>query len=521
MTDVMILQSVIEATVLPQVIEVMVGTDAVTETIIGVPGPAGPAGAAGAQGPAGNAGPPGPTGPQGAQGPAGVPGAVGARGPQGLPGDPGATGPAGAQGPPGLTGAQGPQGSAGAQGPQGAIGPQGPAGSGIGSGAQYDTGRDVLSFVKDTGTVWEIAASALADAVPFTFTQGSTGWSNGPAGQLNYNDDVVAWGFNISAPNVKVVPAQPAGWLSFERKFYQSGRFVAEYHLSHNGTNNSEARLWSFLAAHDGSHVFGMTTTTQLSFQGLAGGERLAFDWSNPTVGRVNMASGTRITAQANNVVVAEQLNAAGTSYISLPFLNASNQIQFNAGAYVVNSVAGTPAFDMVPAALTAGQPIIRVNGGTLTAAGTIDVINAVMYVNGAMRGILQNNYNGTNSGAEVRLHALYGNSGCDTKLVWENFGINGTASAFSAGIDQSDNAKWKLSAANALGSNDRITVDANAVAMGLPARLKSHSVAALPNAATSGAGAMIYVSDESGGAVPAFSDGTNWRRVTDRVVVS
>lgn len=31
----------------------------------------------------------------------------------------------------------------------------------------------------------------------------------------------------------------------------------------------------------------------------------------------------------------------------------------------------------------------------------------------------------------------------------------------------------------------------------------------------------LIYVTDETGGAVPAFSDGTNFRRVTDRAVVS
>ena len=31
----------------------------------------------------------------------------------------------------------------------------------------------------------------------------------------------------------------------------------------------------------------------------------------------------------------------------------------------------------------------------------------------------------------------------------------------------------------------------------------------------------MIYVSDESGGAVPAFSDGSDWRRVSDRAVIS
>lgn len=35
------------------------------------------------------------------------------------------------------------------------------------------------------------------------------------------------------------------------------------------------------------------------------------------------------------------------------------------------------------------------------------------------------------------------------------------------------------------------------------------------------GRAAFVYVSDESGGAQMAFSDGTNWRRFTDRAVVT
>jgi len=54
----------------------------------------------------------------------------------------------------------------------------------------------------------------------------------------------------------------------------------------------------------------------------------------------------------------------------------------------------------------------------------------------------------------------------------------------------------------------------------GAPVSLEHYAVASLP-AAASWSGALIYVPDESGGAVPAFSDGTNWRRVTDRAVVS
>ena len=49
---------------------------------------------------------------------------------------------------------------------------------------------------------------------------------------------------------------------------------------------------------------------------------------------------------------------------------------------------------------------------------------------------------------------------------------------------------------------------------------LSTYTVTTLPDAAMWVRG-LIYVSNEAGGAVPAFSDGTNWRRVTDRAVVS
>ena len=46
-----------------------------------------------------------------------------------------------------------------------------------------------------------------------------------------------------------------------------------------------------------------------------------------------------------------------------------------------------------------------------------------------------------------------------------------------------------------------------------------SFTVSTLPGA--NQPGQMIYVSDETGGSVMAFSDGSNWRRITDRAVVS
>ena len=48
----------------------------------------------------------------------------------------------------------------------------------------------------------------------------------------------------------------------------------------------------------------------------------------------------------------------------------------------------------------------------------------------------------------------------------------------------------------------------------------KTYTVATVPAAATYPR-AIIYVSNETGGATLAFSDGTDWRRVQDRAVVS
>lgn len=48
----------------------------------------------------------------------------------------------------------------------------------------------------------------------------------------------------------------------------------------------------------------------------------------------------------------------------------------------------------------------------------------------------------------------------------------------------------------------------------------KSYTVLTLPTASDYPRG-IIYVSDETGGATIAFSDGTNWRRAQDRAIVS
>lgn len=116
----------------------------------------------------------------------------------------------------------------------------------------------------------------------------------------------------------------------------------------------------------------------------------------------------------------------------------------------------------------------------------------------------------------------LYAPNG--TSLAWENTS-NVLFDAFKVNtVNQVEirpgggTAKVKIKDGNGV---DRLTVDNSKIEASIPIKLPSYTVATVPSASTMGAGAEIYVSDETGGAVPAFSDGTNWRRVTDRNTIS
>jgi len=50
---------------------------------------------------------------------------------------------------------------------------------------------------------------------------------------------------------------------------------------------------------------------------------------------------------------------------------------------------------------------------------------------------------------------------------------------------------------------------------------LPQNTVSGVTAASTANKGQIVYISDETGGATLAFSDGTNWRRLQDRAVIS
>jgi hypothetical protein len=100
-----------------------------------------------------------------------------------------------------------------------------------------------------------------------------------------------------------------------------------------------------------------------------------------------------------------------------------------------------------------------------------------------------------------------------DTASQLFQTGFSGRA---EVGLTGDDNFHFKVSADGSTW-RDALVIPA---ATGTP-RVPAITVSALPSAAAAAMGALVFVSDEAGGAVLAFSDGSNWRRVTDRAIVT
>ena len=124
-----------------------------------------------------------------------------------------------------------------------------------------------------------------------------------------------------------------------------------------------------------------------------------------------------------------------------------------------------------------------------------------------------------SNVGADLQLK-LNKASTSDTGSMLMQTGAFGRAEIGLCGDDDlhlkvsADGSTWSEALVVTAGAGSRVAVDG-------AVRVKTYARAALPAATSQGAGAILFVSDDVGGATLAFSDGSSWRRVADLAVVS
>jgi hypothetical protein len=213
-----------------------------------------------------------------------------------------------------------------------------------------------------------------------------------------------------------------------------------------------------------------------------------------------------------NNGVTLQQKNAAGSAYLNLPYFDNSDLLII-AGRQK-NTPGGIPSggntgvfYAWNPGEIPNGSQCFNISASTQTNSEFY-----AFYAEGSTNWRIKYGLRNTHASGYAQVDAI------------------AAGPAFFRATDFTNDWSWGKDASGHFflckgdpGTNPVLSADKTNfnVAFSKPPKLPSYTVAGVPSAATYGAGSMIYVTDESGGAVPAFSDGTSWRRMTDRAVVS
>lgn len=323
-----------------------------------------------------------------------------------------------------------------------------------------------------------------AGGYQLALTYGPFAWTNGPAGQTNYIDDVWALGMNITNPGQRIDTAKPAVYLQWESKFYQTSVFASEFHLETIHIDGTTGRPLTFFMPHT-SHVgsgMGVQTDTVVFAADGAAFASMQLDSINYNL---DFAPTMKIRATGNNVPVYVQQNSTGSAFVNGIFLNSTNQHESDVPIYVLgNSTSVIPLMYGICTGAVDQSRMIHIAGPSIT--GELIGVSTFM---GASNGIYWhiNNQDATSSTSHSGLHATVGGASSGDPYV--QFEVNGI-STWRMGVDNSASDAFVLSQGSALGTNNVFSVNFSTLAFTLNGALTYGGVA-LSNSAT-GTGSMV-----------------------------
>ncbi|WP_422058604.1 hypothetical protein [Sphingomonas sp.] len=355
------------------------------------------------------------------------------------------------------------------------------------------------------------------------------------SGQPEYTNNVagLSWNLNSSltpivntkgAPSIRIEhrfkvptinPANPGGWIDgseFHHAMHTVGSGGIEYRpiSVYAPFNNADWAYDSGVSFTAAKHTFAdgyRNVHVSLIFSGTEGGDKSIF-----------LSNQVRISHEGNNTPWQRQMNAAGNARLNLPFLDFKNHLQIGQPIYASIASPGLNQLDI--------QSLFALTG----VAG---------FTNGARLVYMNTNaITGSATGFEAELSAstrFDGFSVRNTHASGRSGGrIIGNGNLFLDFFRETDFQQWGMGLRTdgtfAIGQQVQGTAIADAIRINFttlqttflyPPKLPSYTVAGLPNPTTVGAGAEAFCTNEAGGAVPVFSDGTNWRRVTDRTIAA
>lgn len=387
--------------------------------------------------------------------------------------------------------------------------------------------QDLLRAVTATNPVGQPSATTVrfsmthnpyaANALGFThdaFTNKTVGFSVGATNTYGKIDAGQAAASNIIEHFFKVPSNRPGGGHVDGTEFhwqtigvdYAGYRAITAFCPWTGADAKYDAQLSLQAATFDFKDGDG-NSTIAFSFRGGASADKV-----------VSLNNKISFAHAGNNYEWLRQSNVAGSGMVNLPYVNAGDGYQFGRNIYMTTGSVQTNPLGI--------QSLLTMVSSDSIATGARLVYLATNAVTGSVTGFEGDLSASTRfEGFKVRNTHASGNAG--GRIVG-----NGTLylDLFRETDYQTIGLRLKTNGDFTLGKGEQGSEVANAIVIPYatmqvqfqyPPKLPSYTVAGLPNPTTAAAGAEAFCSNETGGAVPVFSDGTNWRRVTDRNIAA
>jgi hypothetical protein len=387
------------------------------------------------------------------------------------------------------------------------------------------------------------------DAVNLRLIQNGGRTTNGPTAQPNYYNTVLALGFNCTNSYTPLNTSMPSGSYRIESKFAQgqpTDPFMSEYHMaSHFPVDWATPGVGEFRAVtatvphnsadYNSIHcAVGQRGAMHIVWD-WAGRQRILYDFTTAGGGVIDYMDGgsgqghPKLRFNTNNKPALEQINAAGTSLLPLPFIESSDGLRISQSVRITGNAAANASYGGTPTILGA-----FITGG-MNDGAYLSAITASQTITGTVNGqYLQAN-------ATVKLESEARNFGSGGKT-----GQKLTAAGGDTYYELRDATNDRSFTFNHIAStgklqlNDAIQggqfaskfafeIDHSKfqVSFGYAPKLPSSTVGSLPAAGTAGAGSLHYVTglnSTAAGSVAAgggsnkgvvVSDGSDWRIMT------
>jgi hypothetical protein len=371
-----------------------------------------------------------------------------------------------------------------------------------------DTTTDTLSMVAGTGVT--ITGDAVGDAVTIT--------NSSPNVDQNLFGSIAVSGQASVIPNstATALSLLSGGGITFTTNNTNKSITVA------NSSPNVDQNIFSTV------RVSGETDVTTASTNGV-----------------LTFVAGTNTTLTTDNTGKSVTINSSGSTQNLFSTIDAETGSATASSATDTFTINGDPLSGIQTA--IAGNVLTITNTNPASTQNLFETINAdsgtpyqaasavdeLTFQGGTdisttvgANGLITISYTGSGGGTPGgnNLEVQFNNSG--TFGGDSDFTYNSTTNTLQVDnlVASSISPPSTLVGTYSITSPTTITLDAASgageVKSDVPFKLVSKTVTELSTLVAS-AGTMVYCTDETGGAIPAFYDGTNWRRVSDRAIVS